>query len=133
MPFPCHAMALRVQIVSFPFDLHSAAVFDSHIPCRARAMPRCSVSDYSKTTAQRGIGMAWHLKISIGRPQTACGRPARVRPLPATTRSSTKVVIRSMQIRYTLGLAVGIFPATTRTLTEDTALSENGRGVAWHV
>jgi hypothetical protein len=28
---PCHAVLLRVYIVSFPFDLHSAAVFDSHI------------------------------------------------------------------------------------------------------
>jgi hypothetical protein len=25
--------------VSFPFDLHSAAVFDSHIPCRSHAVP----------------------------------------------------------------------------------------------
>ena len=28
MPFPCHAMLLRVENVSFPFDLHSAAVYD---------------------------------------------------------------------------------------------------------
>jgi hypothetical protein len=33
-----------------------------------------------------------------GRRETACGRPARVRLLPATTRSSTKVVIRSVPI-----------------------------------
>ena len=26
--------------MSFPFDLHSAAVSDSHLPCRAHAMPR---------------------------------------------------------------------------------------------
>ena len=31
----------------------------------------------------------------------------------------------------TVGLAVRIFPATTRTLTKDTALSEYGRGMAW--
>jgi hypothetical protein len=63
--------------VSFPFDLHGAAVSDSHLPCRARAV-------LLKATAQDG------------RPETACGRPARVRLLPATTRSSTKVVIRSI-------------------------------------
>ena len=32
------------------------------------------------------------------RRETACGLPARLRLLPATTRSSTKVVIRSMPI-----------------------------------
>ena len=31
------------------------------------------------------------------------------------------------------GLAVRIFPATTRTFTKDTALSEHGRRAAWHV
>ena len=38
MPFPCHAVPLRVQNVSFPFDLHSAAVSNSHFPCHAHAM-----------------------------------------------------------------------------------------------
>jgi len=38
MPFPCHAVPLRVWNVSFPFDLHSAAVSDSHLPGRAHAM-----------------------------------------------------------------------------------------------
>jgi hypothetical protein len=38
MPFPCHAVPLRVYNVSFPFDLHSAAVSDSHLPCRVHAM-----------------------------------------------------------------------------------------------
>jgi hypothetical protein len=36
-------------------------------------------------------------------------------------------------ICYAFGLAVRIFPATMRTLTKDTALSEQGRGAAWHV
>jgi hypothetical protein len=36
-------------------------------------------------------------------------------------------------ICYSVGLAVRIFPATTRTLTKDTALSEQGRGATWHV
>jgi hypothetical protein len=41
--------------VSFPFGLHSAAVFDSHIPCRAHALPLpCSEharseSDFSRS------------------------------------------------------------------------------------
>ena len=43
MPYPCYAhsfpaMPLRVWNVSFPFDLHSAAMYDSHLPCHAHAM-----------------------------------------------------------------------------------------------
>ena len=36
-------------------------------------------------------------------------------------------------ICYTVELAVRIFPATMRTFTKDTALSEQGRGVTRHV
>ena len=39
MTFPCHAVPLRVQNVSFPFDLHSAAVSDSYLLCQAHAAP----------------------------------------------------------------------------------------------
>jgi hypothetical protein len=37
VPLPCHAA--KGLDLSFPFDLHSAAVFDSHTPFRAHAMP----------------------------------------------------------------------------------------------
>jgi hypothetical protein len=96
------------------------------------------------------------------RRETACGLSARVRLLPATTRSSSKFLSDAYQsqlqvasvnpntichgqgkewqqhttkkmICYTVGLAVQIFPATTRTFTKDTALSEQGRGAAWPV
>jgi len=62
--------------VSFPLDLHSAAVSDSHLPFRAHAIPDHSV--FLKATAQHG------------RRDMACGLLACVRLLPATTRSSTK-------------------------------------------
>ena len=75
-PFPYHAVPLRVQNVSFPFDLHSAAVSDSHLPCRAHAIPDHAV--LLKATAQHG------------RRETACGLLARIRLLPSTTRSSTE-------------------------------------------
>jgi hypothetical protein len=32
LPVPCHAGLLRGYFVSLPFDLHSAAMFDSHMP-----------------------------------------------------------------------------------------------------
>jgi hypothetical protein len=100
-------------------------------PCHATTMPFWK--QLLKATAQRGMGMAWHMWINIGRPETACGRPARVRLLPATTRNFRKVVDRSIPIRLIVELAVRIFPATTRTFIKDTALSENDRGAAWHV
>ena len=92
--------------------------------------------------------------LQHGRRETACGLPSRARLLPATTRSSTKIVIvirsipillttihtydckewsSTLQKRRSVGLAVPIFPATARTFTKDTVLSEDGRGAAWHV
>jgi hypothetical protein len=42
MPRPCNFPAMPCRYgfrLSFLFDLHSAAMFDSHIPCLARAVP----------------------------------------------------------------------------------------------
>jgi hypothetical protein len=50
--FPCHAIPLRVYNVSFPFDLHSAALSDSHLPCFAHAMLR-------PYRSSQGHGTAW--------------------------------------------------------------------------
>ena len=63
--------------MSFPFDLHSAAVSDSHLPCRAHAIPDHAI--LLKATAQHG------------RREWACGLTARVLLLPAITRRSTKL------------------------------------------
>ena len=73
-------MSLRVYNVSFPFDLHSVAVSDSHLPCHALTTLFFSRQQHSTSI------------------ETACGLPVRVWLLPATTRSSTKVVIRSIPI-----------------------------------
>jgi hypothetical protein len=44
--------------LSFPFDLHSAVVFDSHVSCRSPAMQRIchSESDLSRPRQVRGRG-----------------------------------------------------------------------------
>ena len=91
MLFPWHAAPLKVQNVSFPFDLYSAAVSDSHVPCHAHAVPTpCSDNAVLlKATAQHGSR------------ETACGLPPRFRLLPATKRSSTKIVIRSIPVLLT--------------------------------
>jgi hypothetical protein len=66
-------------------------------PCHATTMPFWN--RLLMATAQRGMGMTWHVWITIGRPEKACGRPARVRLLPATTQISMKVFIRSIPVR----------------------------------
>ena len=50
LPCHTHAVSLRVKIESFPFDLHSVAMFDSHEPCCVPAMlqPCCSESSFSR-------------------------------------------------------------------------------------
>ena len=84
VPLPCRA----AKGLS-PFDLHSAAVSDSHLPCHAMPMPCSDHAVLLKATTQ-------HV-----RRETACGLPARFRLLPANTRSSTKIVIRSIPILLT--------------------------------
>jgi len=72
-------------------------VSDSHLPCQAHVAPM-SCSDHAvllKATAQRG------------RRETACGLPAHVRLLPATTPSSTKIVIRSIPVLLTTTVKSG--------------------------
>jgi len=55
-----HAVSRRVEIVSFPFDSQSAAVFDSHIPCHVHAAPLpCSNHTVLKATSQ-GHGTSRH-------------------------------------------------------------------------
>ena len=68
--------------MSFPFDLHSAAMSDSHLPCHAHATPDHVLL---KATAQHG------------RRETACGLLAGVRLLPASTRSSKKLLSNAYQ------------------------------------
>ena len=50
MPCPCRA-AKGLECV-FPFDLYSAAMSDSHLPCRTHAIPDHAV--LLKATAQHG-------------------------------------------------------------------------------
>jgi hypothetical protein len=73
--------------MSFPFDLHSAAVFDSHIPCRSPVMPRICLSESDRSRPWQDRGRA-----------TASWRHASFRPLAATTPSSRKFVIRRIPI-----------------------------------
>ena len=98
MPCPClaHAVPLPYRDAKglecvFPIWFTQCAVSDSHLSCHVHAAPM-PFSDHAvllKITAQHGSR------------KTACGLPARFRLLPATTRSSTKIVIRSIPILLT--------------------------------
>jgi hypothetical protein len=57
--------------------------------CHAAPMPCSDHAVLLKAIAQHGCR------------ETACGLPARIRLLPATTRSSTKLVIRSIPFLFT--------------------------------
>ena len=62
MLFSCNAVLLRVWNVSFPFDLHSAAMSDSHLPCHAHAMlwPCCSSQGHGTARPLRdGLWATW--------------------------------------------------------------------------
>jgi hypothetical protein len=127
MPFPCRSPATKGLHCVFPiWFTQCGRVWYTH----AKPQPCCSKSDLSRP--RHSVAWEWH-GISVGCPETECGWPGRVRLLPATTQSSTKLVISSIPICETVGLSVRLFLATMRTFTKDTALSENGRGAAWHV
>jgi len=88
---------------------------DSHIACRAAKGLECFPIWFTQCGRVwftlpmpcpcRAHAMLWPCRSTRGhgtaRPSTACGLPARVRLLPATTRSSTKNVIRSIPILLT--------------------------------
>ena len=59
MPFPCRAVPLRVYNVSFPFDLHSTAVSDSHLPSHTHAMLRPCRSSPGHGTARPSRDGLW--------------------------------------------------------------------------
>jgi len=67
MPFPCHAVPLRVKNLPFLFVLHSAAVTDSHLPCHAPTMTLFSRPQHNTAVGRlpccpkhgMGMGMAW--------------------------------------------------------------------------
>jgi hypothetical protein len=78
MPFPYRSHAVPLPCRSFPFDLHSVAVFDSHIPwlgmCESalyvnKTRPHC-VNEMGKTQSKalaerHGRGTAWYVWIRL--------------------------------------------------------------------
>jgi len=82
VPLPCRAAKGLECVFPIWFTQCGRVWFTVAMPCSDHAV-------LLKATAQHD------------RRETACGLPARVRLLPATTRSSTKIVIRSIPILLT--------------------------------
>jgi hypothetical protein len=89
VPLPCHAVKGLDDVFPILFTQCGHVWFKHAMP-----QPCCSERDFSRPQHS----MAWHVWISIGHPEIACGQPVCIRLLPATTRSSTRVVIRSIPI-----------------------------------
>ena len=125
MPFPCHAVPLRVQNVSFPFDLHSTAVSDSHLPCHDHAILRPCRSSQEHGTEGPSTDGLWATLPAFGFFPLPHGVPRRL--LSEAHQSQTQVVsvkpntvchgrgkerqqhTTNKTICYTVGLAVRIF------------------------
>jgi hypothetical protein len=88
MPFPCHAVSLKGFRMCLSHLIYTVGPCLIHT-CHAASMPFPDHAVLLKATAQHG---RW---------EAARGLPARVLLLPATTRSSTNIVIRSITILLT--------------------------------
>jgi len=98
VPLPCRAAKGLDWVFPIWFTQCERVWFTHSMPCPCCASTTPFWKRLLKATAQHGMGTAWHVWINIGRREKAWGLPARVRLLPATMRSSTKVVIRGIPI-----------------------------------
>ena len=152
MPCPCRSPAMpcrygfRMYLSHLIYTVRSC---DSYLPCRAHAMLRpCRSSQGHGTTRPSSDGLlaacplsassGYHAEFHEGCYQThinlRCRWPVwNQTPFVMDEEKSGSSTLQKNTIGYTVGLAVRIFPATMRTFTKDTELSEQGRGAAWHV
>jgi hypothetical protein len=100
-------------------------------PCHALTMPFFSRPWHSTAVERRPVGYLpafGFFRLPRGVPRRllseAYHSPSQ-RSIPTTVKSGSSILQKR--------LAVRVFPATTRTFTKDKALSEQGRGAAWHV
>ena len=131
-----------------PFDLHSAAVSDSHLPCHAHAMLRpCRSSQGHGTawpsrkslwtncplSASSGYHAEFHEVVIRRVPISDAGGQCETKHRLSWTRKRVVAAHYKKEDLLQCRTSSWIFPATMRTFTKDTALSEQGRGAAWHV
>jgi hypothetical protein len=146
MPRPCRSPALsccwgfrmclyHLIYTVWPFLIHT---------CHALTMPFFSRPRHSTAIERRPVGclpvfgffwlprwVPWSCYQNHA--NLRCKWPVRNQTFVVDEEKSDSSTLQKKMICYTVGLAVRIFPATTRTFMKGTALSEQGRGMAWHV
>ena len=118
--------------------------------CHAAPMPSPTMSFFSRprhsTAVESGCVWAtcWHTassgyhaefhEVLIRRiPISDAGGQCETKHRLSWTRKRVIAAHYKKKTMLHCGLAVRIFPSTMRSVTKDTALSEQGRGAAWHV
>jgi hypothetical protein len=100
-------------------------------PCHALTMPFFSRSRHSTAVERRPVGYLpafVFFRLPRGVPRSLLSEAYH-----STSQRSIRTTVKSDSSTLQKRLAVRVFPATTRTFAKDTALSEQGRGAAWHV
>jgi len=121
-----------------PCLIHTCHTMAMPRPCLALTIPFFSRPRHSTTVERRPVGYLpafsfFRLPRKVPRRLLSeAYQSSSQRSIPTTVKSGSST-LQKKTICSTVGLAVRIFPATTRTFTKDTVLSEQGRGVAWHV
>ena len=104
-------------------------------PCPALTMPFFSRPRNSTAVERRPVGYLpafGFFRLPRGVPRRLSSeayQSSSQRSIRTTVKSGSSTLQKRRSV--TVGLAVRVFPATTRTFTKDTALSESGRGAAW--
>jgi len=118
-----------------PCLIHTCHAMPMPCPYHALTMPLFSRARHSTAAERRPVGYLQafgFFRLPREFPRrflSEAYQSSSQRSIPTTVKSGSS----KLQKRRSVGLAVRIFPATTRTFTKDMALSEHGRGAAWHV
>jgi hypothetical protein len=121
-----------------PCLIHTCHATPMPRPCHALTMPFFSRPRHSTAVERRPVGYLPAFGFSrlprgvTRRLLSEAYQSSSQRSIPTAVKSGNST-LQKKTICLTVGLAVRIFPATTRTFTKDTALSEQGRVAAWHM
>ena len=148
MPYPCglHAVPLPCRVAKsleclshLIYTVRPCLIHTCHAaPSHALTMPFFSRPRHSTVVERRPVGYlpaVGFFRLQRGvlrRLLSEAYQSSSQRSIPTTVQSGSSTLQKRRPV-LTVGLAVRIFPATTRTFTKDTALSEHGRSAAWHV
>ena len=118
---------LAMQRPCHPRPCHSSQGHGTAWPSRKSLWTNCPLS------ASSGYHAEFHEVIIRRIPISDAGGQRETKHCLSWRRKWVVAAHYKKTICYTDALAVRIFPATMRTFTKDTALSEQGRGAEWHV